>query len=319
MSPSEFIHYGTVALTVGLTALGVGIGQGTTSRAALGAMKRQPSARNDIFRTAILSLALIETAAVTGVFIAIILLTATKPKPTPFFADLSAIGIALAICATGLVLGIASALPAQAAFGAIARQPFFARRIMGFMVMTQALIQTPIIAGLVVAIFIRNQAVAATTIADSLRLIASGLAIGIGSIGPAIGLALFARQACTGLGTNPDAYKKLLSFTLISQAIIETPIIFALVISLMLLFFGSVNTPDLAKGIGYLAAGLCTALGTFGPGISSGRTAAAACDGIAQDPDNFDAIYRTCLFAQGLIETCAIYAIVISFALILMQ
>jgi F-type H+-transporting ATPase subunit c len=183
--------------------------------------------------------------------------------------------------------------------------------------MTQALTQMPIIAGLVVAIFIRNQAVVVTSIADSLRLIASGLAIGIGSIGPAIGLAIFAKQACESMGTNPSAYKKLLSFTIISQAIIETPIIFALVISITLLFVAPVGQVSLLKGIAYLAAAFCTGFGTFGPGIASGKTAAAACKSIAFNPEQFEVLSRLSLFIQGLIETCAIYAIIISFMLIL--
>jgi F0F1-type ATP synthase membrane subunit c/vacuolar-type H+-ATPase subunit K len=316
--PSEFIHYSTIALAVGVTALGVGLGQGVTSNAALKAMSRQPEARNDILRASILGVALIETAAVIGIFMSIVLLIASKPKPTPLYADISSIGIALAICTTGLVLGIASSLPAQAAFESMARQPFWSRRILSFMVMTQALTQMPIIAGLVVAIFIRNQALVTTSIADCLRLVASGLTIGIGSIGPAIGLAIFAKQACASMGINPSVYKKILSFTIISQAIVETPIIFALVVSMTLLFVAPAGEQiSLLKGVAYLAAGICTALGTFGPGISSGKTAAAACKGITYHPEQFEALSRLSLFAQGLIETCAIYAIIISFMLIL--
>lgn len=316
---SEFFHYGAIALAVGVTALGVGLGQGFTSKSALQAINFQPNAQGNITRAALIGMALIETAAVTGILVAVILLLANKPKPTTFFADIGSIGIVLAICTTGLVLGIASSLPAQASFMSIARQPFANRRILSFMIMTQALIQTPIIASLVIAIFIRNQAIISTTIVDSLRLIASGLTIGFGSIGPAIGLAIFAKESCSGLGINPNAYRKLLSFTLISQAIIETPIIFSLVISMTLLFIApaATETTSLAKGIAYLAAGICAGLGTFGPGISSGLTAASACKGITQDPTTFDSLSRLCLFAQGIIETCAIYAIVIAFVLIL--
>lgn len=315
---SEFIHYGTIALTVGINSIGVGLGQGYTSKGALEAIDLQPSARNDIFRTALIGIALIETAAIMGIIIAIVLLGSTKPKPTSFYADIASIGIALAICTTGVVLGIASALPARAACFAIARQPFFTRRIVGFMIMTQALIQTPIIAGLIIALFIRNQAVSATNLTDSFRLIACGGCIGLGSIGPAIGLALFAKQACSGLGINRKAYDNLLSFTLISEVIIETPIIFSLIIALTLLFMSPVSDPnDLSRGIAYLAAGLCTALGTIGPGISSGRVAAAACKQIAYNPATYSYLGRITLLTQGLIETCVIYAIIISFVLIL--
>lgn len=314
---SEFIHYGTIALTVGVNSIGVGLGQGYATKGALDAIEQQPSARHDIFRTAMLGMALIETAAITGIFIATILLISTKPKPTTFYADIASIGIALAICSTGVVLGIASALPARAACYAIARQPFFTRRIVSFMIMTQALIQTPIIAGLIIALFIRNQAINATTLSDSLRLIACGGCIGLGSIGPAIGLAIFAKQACAGLGINRNAYDALLSFTLISEVIIETPIIFSLIVALTLLFATPPAQENLRQGIAYLAAGLCTALGTVGPGISSGRVAAASCKQIAYNPETHAYLGRITLLSQGLIETCVIYAVIISFLLIL--
>lgn len=320
MHLSEFIHYGTVALTVSLNSLSVGLGQGYTSRAALQAINRQPNARPDIMRTAILGMALIETAAIMGIFIAMLLVLGTKPKPTTFFSDVASIGIALAICTTGCVLGVVSALPAKAACLAVARQPFFGQKISGFMIMTQALIQTPIIAGLIIAVLIRNQAVVATCLSDSLRLIGSGLCIGFGSVGPAIGLAIFAQEACKGLGINRNAYKKLLSFTLISESVIETPIIFSLIIAITLLFLPPIPADDsLIHGIAYLAAGLCTALGTFGTGIASGKTAAAACKQLAHSPENYSLLSHTSLLAQGLIETCTIYAVLISLALILVQ
>src|SRR5438105_13081658 len=111
--PVEFIHYSTIALAAGVTALGVGLGQGAAGRAALQAMNRQPSAGTEISRAAILGMALLETAAVIGLFISVILIIASKPKPSSLYADVSSIGIILSICITGLVFGIASSMPAQ--------------------------------------------------------------------------------------------------------------------------------------------------------------------------------------------------------------
>jgi F-type H+-transporting ATPase subunit c len=314
---SEFIHYGTVALTIGINSIGVGLGQGYASKGALEAIDLQPAARNDIFRTAMLGIALIETAAIMGFIIAIILLASTRVALTTFYADIATIGIALAICSTGIVLGIASALPVHASCLAIARQPFFIRKIIGFMIMTQALIQTPIIAGLIIALFIRNQALLSNSLNDSLRLISCGACIGLGSIGPAIGLAIFAKQACGGLGINRKAYQKLLSFTLISEVIIETPIIFSFVISLTLLFITPAKEASLAQGVAYLAAALAISLGTLGAGISSGRVAAAAGKQIAHNINTHSYLSRITLLSQGLIETCVIYATIVAFILIL--
>ena len=318
MYETEFIHYTTIALVVGINSISVGIGEGMASATALESISRQPNARANIVRVAVLGMALIETAAIMGLLVSFILLLGTQPELKTWYSYLSEIGIAFAVCLSGFVIGIVSAWPVQAACHAITRQPFFSQRILGFMIMTQALIQTPLIAALIVALFIKIQAIDALTISDSCRLIASGLSIGLGSIGPAIGLALFAKAAINGLGINRNAYNKLFSFTLISEAIIETPVIFSLVIAIILLFTTpKPQTNDLLAGITFLAAGLCTGIGTMGTGISSGRTAAAACKQIAHNPELHGTLSRLSIFAQGLIETCTIYAILISLMLIL--
>ncbi len=314
---SEYIHFGTIALTAAINAVGVGIGQGLTSSAAVEGINRQPAARNEITKTAILGLALTETAAVMGTFISFLLLLQVRNTNHSFYGGLAELGIAFAICCSGFVLGLVSSLPARAACFAVARQPFFSKQIIRFMMITLSLLQTPIIFGLIIALFIQGQTESITTLRDCLRLIASGMCIGIGSIGPAIGLALFARAACRGLGINRHAYRQLFSFTLISQAIIETPIIFALIISISLLFLvPAMPQENVLDGIALLAAGLCTGFGTIGAGISSGRTATAACNQIALNPDTYTALSRISMFAQGLIETAAIYAVLISFLLL---
>ncbi len=314
---SDYIHFGTIALTAAVNAVGVGIGQGLTSSAAIESINRQPSARNEITKTAILGLALIETAAVMGTFMAFLLLVQARRNHFSLYGTIAELGIAFAICCSGFVLGLVSSLPARAACIAVARQPFFTPQIIRFMMISLSLLQTPIIFGLIISLFIQNQIALTVNIRDCLRLIASGACIGLGSIGPAIGLAIFARSACRGLGINRHAYRQIFSFTLVSQAIIETPIIFSLIIAISLLFIPSLPEENILDGIVLLSAGLCTGIGTIGPGISSGRTATAACNQIAYNPDTYTALSRLSMFAQGLIETSAIYAVLISFLLLL--
>ncbi len=313
---SDLLHFGTIALTVGINSIGVGLGEGLTSRAALKAMDQQPSAQNDIARVAILGTALIETSAIMGVTIAFFLLLG-NPSPTrSHAANIAEVGIALSICLSGFVIGLASSFPAREACLAIARQPFFADKILRFMLITQSIIQTPIIFGFIIALFIRSQAPGVETIPQSLMLIAAGLCIGLGSIGPAIGLAIFAKNACRGLGMNRKAYNTLMSFTFISQAIIETPIIFALTIALMFVFYAT--TPTLLTSIAWIAAAFCMGIGTLGPGIASGKTAASAVHQIALHPEQYSSISKVSMFAQGLIDTCAIYTFLIAILLILL-
>ncbi len=313
---AEWLHYSTIALAVGINSVGVGLGEGITASAALRAINIQPKAKNEISRIAILGTALIETAAIMGVAISIILLIGTKSSALTPFAALAEIGIALAICLSGLVIGIVSAWPAKEACLAVARQPFFGEKILRFMLITQSVIQTPIIFGFIIAIFIKNQAIEAVTIGHSMKLIAGGLCIGLGTIGPAIGLGNFAQVAVRGLGINRSAYPTLMTFMFISQAIIETPVIFALVTALLILVS---PTTTLVGGIATLAAAACMGVGTIGPGSSSGKTAAAACHQIALNPDIYHKVANVSLFGQGLIDTCAIYAFLIAILMVLFQ
>jgi len=308
-------HYGTLGLTIAATSVGAGIGEGMAGVAAIKALDRQPHSYNDILRLSIITTALIETTAVIGLFIAMMLLLGT-PKEPAAYTFIAEIGIGFALCFSGLVIGIASGFPAQEAIFALARQPLMAPKILGFTIITQALVQTPIIAGFVVALLIKNFALTADTLPEALRLIAAGLCVGIGGIGPSIGLARFAQQASRALGLCKEAYERILSFSLVSQTLIETPLIFALVISLIIFFvIPPLDDTQLLTGIGTLAAALAAGLGTLGTGISSGAVAGAVCEKLATD-ETAKALPRTSMFAQALIETTTIYAILVSLTIL---
>jgi F-type H+-transporting ATPase subunit c len=317
---AEFFHYGAIALSIAVSSISVGLGEGLISWSALRAMNRQPRAKDDIMRVAIIGMTLVETVAILGLLISIILLMYTNTSTMHTYAYYSEIGIIAAMSITGLTIGLASTFPAQAACDAVARQPFFAPRISGFMLLAQVLIQTPMISAFLVSLFIKGQAAGTLHMSDSLRLIASGLCVGLGSIGPAIGLSAFAKAAVEGLGKNTKAYDKLLSFTFISEALIETPVIFCLIISTILLFV--VPRPAIDNhidGIIFLSAALCTGLGTLGAGISSGKTAATACTYIAENPESYTVLSRTSILAQTLIETMVLYTVILSLLMLLFK
>lgn len=302
-----FFHYFTIALLVCVSALGVGIGQGLISVEALKAINIQPQAQTSITRISILGMALLEFASISGLTLVIFIFFGTKN--ITLYSSIAEMGIAASLAITGLVIGFASYFPASQACKSMARQPFFSQQILRFMLLSQSIIQTPIVFSFIIAMFIKMQVNDITTLADALRLLACGLCIGLGSIGPALGLANFAKTACSSIGINRNAYQKLLSFTFISQAIIETPILFSLLLSLILL--GS-TSKDLLSSIAMLSAALCTGIGTFGPGFSSGRIASSACEQIAFNPENHTQLSRISMFGQGMVDTGSIYAFLIA-------
>lgn len=309
----QVLHYTSLALVVALPALGVGIGQGFSCLAAVRAINRQPGAQKEIGRVLFIGMAFIETAAVISMFGAILLLK-SPTTPITIWAQL---GIVAAIAVPGLVIGIGSALPVYQAMASIARQPFFGGKIMNIMLISQSVIQTPIIFGLIMGAIIYSQLNSIVTTPQSIKLLASGLAMGLGSIGPTIGLSYFAQEVCRSVGLNRSAYRQLLSFTFLSQALIETPILFALIIALLLSYLPITIGASVVASAAFIAAACTIGLSTLGAGISSGRTAVAACKQIALKPELYNVLSRSSLLGQTLIDTCTIYGLIIALILIL--
>lgn len=65
-----------------------------------------------------------------------------------------------------------------------------------------------------------------------------------------------------------------------------------------------------------VTAGLTIAIGSIGPALGEGRAAAEALRSIAQQPDESSTITRTLFVAMALIESTAIYALVVSLILV---
>jgi F-type H+-transporting ATPase subunit c len=64
------------------------------------------------------------------------------------------------------------------------------------------------------------------------------------------------------------------------------------------------------------AAALAVAFGAIGPALAEGRAVAAAMDAIARQPDSAGALSRTLFVGLAMIETMAIYCLVIALLLL---
>ena len=71
---------------------------------------------------------------------------------------------------------------------------------------------------------------------ESAKLIGAALAMGIGAIGPGIGLGILASKALEAIGRNPEAQGKIQTTMILAIAVTEAVAIYALVIALMSLF-----------------------------------------------------------------------------------
>ena len=70
----------------------------------------------------------------------------------------------------------------------------------------------------------------------AIKQLAAGLAIGLGAIGPGIGIGLLAMGALNAIGRNPDAAPQIQTNMILGIAFAEAIAIYALVVALLLKF-----------------------------------------------------------------------------------
>ncbi len=69
-----------------------------------------------------------------------------------------------------------------------------------------------------------------------LQLISTALAIGLGSIGPALGIGMLAGKGLEAIGRNPDAANEIRTNMILTAAFAEAIAIYALVVALIIKF-----------------------------------------------------------------------------------
>jgi len=72
--------------------------------------------------------------------------------------------------------------------------------------------------------------------AESMKLIAAAVAIGVGAVGPAIAIGNLAGKAMESIGRNPEASSKIQSSMILAIAFTEAIAVYALVVALIILF-----------------------------------------------------------------------------------
>ena len=73
---------------------------------------------------------------------------------------------------------------------------------------------------------------------------------------------------------------------------------------------------NLIEVVSIAAAALAVSFGAIGPALAEGRAVAAAMDAIARQPDSAGTVSRTLFVGLAMIETMAIYCLVIALLLL---
>lgn len=72
--------------------------------------------------------------------------------------------------------------------------------------------------------------------AEAVKLLAAGLAIGFGAIGPGIGIGILGYGAVQAVARNPEARGPIFTNMLFAVALAEAVAIYALVVAIVLIF-----------------------------------------------------------------------------------
>lgn len=219
--------------------------------------------------------------------------------------------IAMGMGAIGSALGVG--ITGSHATGACARQPKMGGEILNIMLIGQAVAETAGIFALLVALILLFQSEGAS-FTQGVALFAAGLSTGIGAIGAGYGSGLPSGVACEGVARHPENKNSLTVLSLVGQAVTQTPVIFALVVSLILAFQHFEDS--LVTSVALLSAGISMGFGAIGPGIGSGIAAQNAVEVVSRKPELQQTMMRTMLLGQSVAQSTAIYAMVISFILI---
>ena len=70
--------------------------------------------------------------------------------------------------------------------------------------------------------------------ADTLKMLAAGLAIGLGALGPGIGIGILGYGAMQALGRNPEARGPIMTNMILAIAMAEAIAIYALIVAIII-------------------------------------------------------------------------------------
>jgi F0F1-type ATP synthase membrane subunit c/vacuolar-type H+-ATPase subunit K len=303
-------------IAMGLGAVGAAIGEGYTAARANLAISRNPEISGDIFKSMLVGQAVAESASIFALVIAILLLFMDAATPSLLKAA-AFLGAGLSMGFGAIGSGIGSGYPGGEACFGISQQPAADSQLTTNMLIGSAVCQTPAIFSMVVALMLifidfGNAPLTPTWAA----FIGAGLSMGLAAIGSGYGGGLAAGASCEGIARSPQSVTNVTTIMLVGQAVSQTPSIFGLLISFILMFKSFPESSMLATPMALLGAGLCMGFGGIGPGIGNGMAAEGAVRWVARNVEHSNELMRIMLVGQAVSQSTAIYAMVVSLVLI---
>jgi len=221
-------------IAVGVCGFGVAIGDGYCAGRACDGVARRPSIGGQITGTMLVGQAVTETPVVFALVVAFILLYSGFSGGLEKAAALLGAGIAMGF--GGFGSGIGGGLPGGAASDSVSRREELRSKVIGTMLIGQAVTQTSAIFALVVAFLLTFASGEGNSIVRIAAFLGAGIAMGMGAIGPGLGTGVPAAAACTSLRVNPRVGPVTTRVMLLGQAVAQSTAIYSLIIALLMVY-----------------------------------------------------------------------------------
>jgi F-type H+-transporting ATPase subunit c len=224
-------------ISMGFGAIGSGIGSGYPGGQACAGIARQPAAASQLTTNMLIGAAVCQTPAIFSMVVALMLMFINFGNAPlyPTWAAYLGAGISMGLASIGS--GYGGGLAAGASCEGIARQPKTATNVTTIMLVGQAVSQTPSIFGLLVAFILMFKSFPeSTSLTASMALLGAGICMGFGGIGPGMGNGMAAEGAVRWVARNVEHAGELMRIMLVGQAVSQSTAIYAMVVSLVLIF-----------------------------------------------------------------------------------
>lgn len=316
LTTAQLASYAGAGLCIGLGAIGAALGEGYTAGLANQGLSQKPELSGDILKNMLVGQAIAESAAIFALVIAILLLF-LDVTVTSLLKSAALMGAGLSMGFGAIGSGVGSGFPGGQACLGMARQPAVTSRLTTNMLIGSAVCQTPAIFAMVVALMLMFMDFGSLPVSPTwAAFLGAGISTGLAAIGSGAGGGLAAGASCEGIARNPDTFGQVTTTMLVGQAVSQTPSIFGLLVSFILMFKAFPEASSLAPAMALLGAGISMGFGGIGPGIGNGLAAEGAVKWVARNIEAAGALTRTMLVGQAVSQSTAIYAMVISLVLI---
>lgn len=286
------------AFAVGFACIGVAIGQWYLTMKAMKTIGRNPKMHTFYLTIAILGIALVESAAIYGLIMWFQILT------SPDISTFTALWIWFAVWLSGLWVWIWEGKMIEWAFNAMNKDPENKNKLMTYMILFLALIESAAIYGLVVW----YQLLSGADI-SWIWALAAWLAIWLSWLWVAIWEWILAKKCLEVISVDRNNWGFYITLWVLWIALVESAAIYWLIVAFNII---SLN-PD---NFGIIWSALAVGIWAIWVWIWEWNMISGALEAIKNNPKNKAKILTYMILFVALIESAAIYGLIIAFWII---